>query len=155
MFCTIALYAAVHAQTLAPVVIASAGKSLTGGNLGMEYTVGEVATSTLTMGSDHLTQGFNQPKITITALDPKPQNDGIVVYPNPTEEFVTVECGVEEELLVSVHDALGQTVIRATFFSQKTTLDLHSFANGPYLLTVTRQNGEPVKSFSIIKRSTY
>lgn len=155
IFCTIAFYAAVHAQSLAPVVVASAGTNLAGANGGMEYTVGEVATSTLSVSGNTLTHGFHQPKIVITAIEDPQGNQDLVVYPNPTEQFVTVENRSDEDMIVHLYDALGQTVIEATPLAQKTTLDLHSLSNGTYLLMVTRQNGEQLKNFSLIKRSTF
>ncbi|MEY3441864.1 MAG: hypothetical protein RLZZ519_145, partial [Bacteroidota bacterium] len=88
----------------------------------MEFTIGEVATSTLTAGSDALTQGFNQPEIEIVAVEEFIDVYTIQLYPNPTEQFITVETNSEEELQVEVFDALGKKVIDPHMFNQKVAL---------------------------------
>jgi hypothetical protein len=58
------------AQSLSPVVIASAGNYYQGSNASLSWTLGEVATETYTSGNVILTQGFQQPiSISITGLN--------------------------------------------------------------------------------------
>jgi hypothetical protein len=154
IFGGIAGFSSAFAQTLSPQVFASGGTNLTGTNATMEFTIGEVATSTLTAGSDALTQGFNQPEIEIVAVEEFIDVYTIQLYPNPTEQFITVETNSEEELQVEVFDALGKKVIDPHMFNQKVALDVHAMANGTYLVCVSRTNGERLKNFSVIKRST-
>jgi hypothetical protein len=52
----------VCAQSLSPSVIASAGSSFTSAQFSMDYTLGETFVTTLSNGSNILTQGFHQPQ---------------------------------------------------------------------------------------------
>lgn len=149
------LYASAFTQALSPVAIAAAGKSLTGANITLEYTLGEIATSSLSTGSDFLSQGFNQPYIVITILEQFQENYPIAVYPNPIEQFVTVEIENDEFVELRVFDVLGQQVFDPVLFSQKMTLDLQPLANGPYLMRIQRLGGEQLKTFTLFKRSTF
>jgi hypothetical protein len=154
IFGGIAGFSSVYAQTLSPEVIASSGMTLTGSNGGMDFTIGEVATATLTASGDELTQGFHQPNIVIVAAEEFIDVYTIQVYPNPTEQFITVRTNSEDELQVQLTNALGQVVIDQKAFTEKIVLDVHAMSNGTYILSITRQNGEPVKNFSVLKRST-
>ena len=144
----------VYAQTLSPQVVASAGRNLSGASGGMDFTIGEVATSTLTAGSDVLTQGFNQPNIVIVAIEEFTDVYTISLYPNPTDQFVNVVTNSDDELQVHVYNALGQLVIDSEVFTNKLTLDIHAISNGVYQMHITRKTGEPVKNYSLVKRST-
>lgn len=48
-------------QTLSPVIVSSAGGYATGATASLSWTLGEIATETLSNGSYILTQGFQQP----------------------------------------------------------------------------------------------
>lgn len=153
IFGGIAGFSAMHGQTLTPDVIASSGSTLTGTSISTEFTIGEPLTSTLTAGSNVLTQGFHQPNIVITAIDPWIDVFSFQVYPNPSDQFVTIETTSDHAFSARVYDALGQLVLENTDFTHKTTFDMQWLSNGPYLLNVTRSNGKPVKNFTLVKQS--
>lgn len=52
-----------QAQSLSPQVLAAGGTSVTNGGYSLAYTIGEPLTTTLTAGSNILTQGFHQPDL--------------------------------------------------------------------------------------------
>lgn len=155
MLVWIAICAALQAQTLTPEVFASGGTQLSGTNGQIEYTVGEVVTATLTSNSDVLTQGFNQPEIVIVAVEEWQPSYTIQCYPNPTEQFVKVRADSDDELHVQVIDALGQVVIANQRFQKEIVLDVQAMANGTYIVSVARLDGEPLKNFTLFKRSTH
>jgi hypothetical protein len=149
------MWAVAFGQTLTPQVFANAGTSMTGPSGGLDFTIGEVATSSLTSGSDALTQGFHQPNIVIVGVEQFVDVYTINLYPNPVQQFVTIETNSEEELQAKMYNAHGQLVIDNKVFTQKAVLNLDAIADGPYFLHVTRLNGEPVKNFSLIKTATH
>lgn len=55
-----------YAQTLSPTVISSAGGYSTGTTVTLSWTLGELATETLSNGSIILTQGFQQPGVLVS-----------------------------------------------------------------------------------------
>lgn len=155
LFGGIAGFSSLYCQTLSPDVVASAGRALSGANGGMEFTIGEVATATLGASNDVLTQGFNQPNIVIVAIEDFLDVYTINLYPNPSNEYINLETSSKDELQVHIYNGLGQFVKDSEVFQEKITLDVRGMSNGPYMLQVTRPNGEPVKNFSVIKQSTY
>lgn len=145
----------ISAQSLTPQVIASSGTNYASGSSQLEYTIGEVATSTLTAGGNTLTQGFHQPELSFASLQDYANDYTFTLYPNPTQQFVTVESNKEEDMQVFVYDANGKAIMVSVEFNQKITLDLQTLAAGSYVLMVAKPSGAPLHSYTVIKKSTY
>ena len=64
------------AQSLSPKVIASAGGYFTSANASLSWTLGETIGQTFTNGSYMLTQGFQQPYVTVSLLNLKAYLEG-------------------------------------------------------------------------------
>ena len=73
-------------------VVATSGDFYENSSLSLSWTLGEVAVETLVGDNIILTQGFQQSKLTVTAID-ELQSPGIelTVYPNPTNRFLFIE----------------------------------------------------------------
>lgn len=145
----------VSAQSLAPEVIASGGASFSSASAKIEFTIGEVATSTLTSGSNILTQGFHQPKIQFSSIQNYNDDYVFTIYPNPTEQFVTVESTKADDMRLHVYDANGKAIYVSSIFQQKITVDLEFLAAGSYVLRITTKAGVSLHSYTVIKKSTY
>ena len=64
------------------------GKTTSGS---LSWTVGEPVIKTITDGTNTLTQGFQQSRLTITAIsDLKIPGIELSVYPNPTNNFLSI-----------------------------------------------------------------
>jgi len=136
-------------------VTASAGNSFSTGSARIEFTIGEVVTSSLTAGSNTLTQGFHQPEIRFASFENYADDYVFTLYPNPTEHFVTVESTKRDDMQVHVYDASGQAIQVSSVFQEKITIDLQTLAAGNYVLMVTTKSGQPLHSYTVIKKSTY
>jgi type 1 fimbria pilin len=143
------------AQSLSPQVVASSGNHFSNGGSQIEFTIGEVATSTLTAGGHVLTQGFHQPEIQFASLEDFADDYTFELYPNPTEQFITVTSPKDEEMNVHVYDANGKSVMVSLAFQKQVTLDLQNLAMGNYVLMISNGSGQPLHSYSIIKKTTY
>lgn len=66
-----ALISQVSAQSISRKVIATSGGTLSGGGNTLSYTIGETMTSTFTNGNLTLTQGFQQPEVTLVLMNLK------------------------------------------------------------------------------------
>src|SRR4051812_9015968 len=64
------------AQSLSPKVIASAGGYFTSANASLSWTLGETMGQTFTNGNNVLTQGFQQPYVTVSLLNLKAYLEG-------------------------------------------------------------------------------
>ncbi len=148
-------FTCLSAQSLSPQVIASAGNSFTTATCRIEFTIGEPVTASLTAGGNTLTQGFHQPEIRFTSFENYSNEFAFTLYPNPTEQFVTVASTKREDMQVHVYDALGQVIQVSSVFQENITLDLQTLAAGSYVLLVTTKSGQPLHSYTVIKKSTY
>ena len=145
---------AISAQVFSPQVIASAGTSFSSPSVKMEFTIGEVVISTL--GSTNvLTQGFHQPEIKILALENFTDAFTFNLYPNPTEQFVTIESSKEDEFRVHIYDGSGKAILISSIFSQKVTMDIELLSAGAYFMVITTKAGAPLHSYTVIKKSNY
>ena len=145
----------IHSQSLSPQVIASSGYSFTSASARLEFTVGEVATSTLTAGTNTLTQGFHQPEIQIFAVENYNTDYVFTLYPNPTEQFVTVVSTKEEDMQVHLYDLNGKALLVSSVFQQKITVDMQTLSAGSYIMRITTKAGIPLHSYTVIKKSNY
>jgi len=144
-----------YAQSLSPQVIASSGTTFSSASAKLEFTIGEVVTTTLTAGGNTLTQGFHQPELQFASLESYNSGYTFTLYPNPTEQFVTVESTKEDNMQVHVYDASGKSILVSSIFQQKITVDLQTLAAGSYILRITTKDGLPLHSYTVIKKSTY
>jgi len=129
-------------------VIGSGGRSVTVGNIQLEYTVGEAITSTFTGSSVQLTQGFHQPKRTIIISanptdvfsDPKTGSTSqasalsLSVYPNPTWSWSVIELSDDRSGTLQVFDLQGRLIRTTPVTGVRARIDLTDLAPGEYLL---------------------
>ena len=148
LFC---LTVSLQSQALSPQVVASSGKGFLSSTNQIDFTIGEVVTSSLTSGNNYLTQGFYQPEILFTAIENAGHEITFSLYPNPTKQFVTVESGQESDMQVRVFNALGNMVQASNLFKQKITIDLQSLVSGNYILVITNAAGKPLMSYTLFK----
>lgn len=145
-------FMSLSAQTLSPEVVATSGTSFVSSNAQIEFTVGELVTSSITSGSNGLTQGFHQPQIHFSSIENSGDAFTFSLYPNPTDQFVTVASTEEMDLQVHIYDASGKAIEVSAVFAKKITLDLQFLACGHYILMITTPSGTPLNSYSIIKK---
>jgi len=76
---------------------------------------------------------------------PQFNKGSFIVYPNPTQDLITVATDVMIEK-VALFNLLGQEVLQQYSINAKeTSLDLSSLPIGKYLLKVTSENGIETK----------
>ena len=146
---------AISAQVFSPHVIASAGTSFTTASVRMEFTIGEVVISTLTGSSNVLTQGFHQPQISIMGVESFTNEYSFHLYPNPTEQYVTIESSKEDEMRVHIYDCNGKVIQVSNIFLQKVTMNIELLSAGAYFMVITTKAGIPLHSYTVIKKSNY
>ncbi|WP_057953762.1 carboxypeptidase regulatory-like domain-containing protein [Salinivirga cyanobacteriivorans] len=80
-------------------------------------------------------------------------NTTVQVYPNPVKDqlnIITKEFG--SNAFVRITDLSGRVIYNAPVNSNQTTVNMTSYANGTYILTVNNENGSAVSKHLIIKR---
>ncbi|MBE9512389.1 MAG: T9SS type A sorting domain-containing protein [Bacteroidetes bacterium] len=148
-FCLLSSGAAIHAQE----VVSTAGShgETTSGSL--SWTVGEPVVETITNGTKTLTQGFQQSKLTVTAInDLKVSGIELSVYPNPTNSFLSIEVKTDKQrdLLLSLFDINGKLILQKKMIENKQTIKMQNYKPATYILKVTEGNKE-IRTYQIVK----
>jgi len=138
-----------HAQEV--VTTAGSYGETTSGSL--SCTVGEPVIETITDGTNTLTQGFHQSKLTVTAIKGlKVSGIELSVYPNPTNSFLSIEVKTDKQrdLLLSLFDLNGRLILQKKMAGNKQTIKMQNYKPGTYILKVTEDNKE-IRTYQIVK----
>ena len=146
-------------QSISRSVIASAGDYFANGSVSVSWTLGDLATETLSSGSLVLTQGFQQPdtiKGTNSVVPDFPsQGFSIKVYPNPATDYLNVvlQGNDDADLQLQFFDAIGRRLQVSTVYagSNEATLDIAGYRAGIYFLKVSTINGTTIRTFQVAK----
>jgi hypothetical protein len=137
---------------IAQEVISSSGSSFENSSARLSWTLGEPVIETFTAGQSVLTQGFQQSKLTVTAINQISDNSiRIKVYPNPVTSQLTVEAGENEKYNFSLIDLNGKVLVKREVKEIVETVDMQIFTPGSYFLTVFSSNGKQFQTFKVIK----
>lgn len=130
--------------------ISSQGDSYTNSIVGLDFTIGEVVTSTVSNGEKTLTQGFHQTNWSFVSLENHVPSYEAIVFPNPTEDFLNIEATSFKNINYSLFDEMGKLVLNGTLYSEKTSLDVSKLHTGLYSLVLNSPENK-LKTFNIIK----
>ncbi|MEN8251134.1 MAG: T9SS type A sorting domain-containing protein [Bacteroidota bacterium] len=135
-------------------VVSSGGEAGTAAGYEISWTVGEPVIETVSDGTNTLTQGFHQTKLTVTSVNEfSISGIELKVFPNPTEDYVHIHISeVVEEVSYAIYNSLGSLVEKKEIISTKTKLNFTPYASGTYILRLNRNTNEPLQTFKIIKR---
>ncbi len=134
-------------------VNASSGGYFEGKNLSLSFTIGEMVTQTLSAPGIMLTQGFQQPRLSVSTISQqKNLAINIQAYPNPVTEYLSL---VTSELLLpgsscQVFNSSGILVSEKKLEGTTTRIEFSSMSSSTYFLKVV-QNSKTLKTFKIIK----
>lgn len=134
-------------------VVSTAGSYGETASGSLSWTVGEPVIETITNGTNTLTQGFQQSKLTVTAInDLKIPGIELSVYPNPTNSFLSIEVKTDKQrdLLLSLFDINGKLILQKKMVGNKQTIKMQNNKSGTYILKVTEGNKE-IKTYQIVK----
>ena len=141
----------VSAQTLNPTVIPASGGYSTGGGKSLSWTLGETSYKTLQNGSFLLTQGFQQPYITLRILNLKAFLEGLYVSGGSLTALLynnslSADPTASDSVLVELRDSsLPDNVVASSFgilHTDGTAVILFpsSLMNGAYYLVIRHRN---------------
>ena len=140
-----------QSQSLTPQVYASSGSHYTSAAAQLSFTIGEPLTSTYTGATTMVTQGFHQPDKNTAGIN---ENEDFIfnIYPNPTQNYVTISYSDEsiKKYTVDLIDQLGQIVATRILTGNNQQIDVSTLAAGNYHLRVTYLQNKS-NSFTIIK----
>ena len=141
-----------HAQSVSPEVTASAGAHFAIPTIQMSWTLGEPITSTLTSSSSQLTQGFQQPSVSIVGISDYDYSYSVEAFPNPTVDVVRIQLSENiSDGKLSIIDPTGKTVFSQDITESEFLLDFAPYTQGIYLLNFMNESGTPLHTIRLQK----
>jgi len=138
------------------VVASSGGTWTNGSSLEVDYTIGDVAVTTLDNTNNFLTQGFQQPLEGGVFIN---EEDGVIftTYPNPVRTVLTLQISnsAKPGFAAELFDMLGQQLTKYSVVCDNSgtsvfTFDMQGLAPGTYFLHLTGGNNF-VKNIKVLK----
>jgi hypothetical protein len=132
-------------------LISASGNSHQSGNMHITWSLGELMTETFSSPSNLLTQGFNQPQLTVTNVPVNEINDfTVLLYPNPTHSFINIQIDDTRNDEFRIYAIDGRLLATEEISGSITTVDFQQFESGIYLVKILRDQSH-IKTFQIIK----
>ena len=136
------------AQNLSPTVVNASGGVIQNSSYSLEWSLGELAVSTLSSSANILTQGFLQPIATTVGTDDLFDESRFTAFPNPVSDWLNLQTDIPDIKTIKVHDVLGRLVLQSRLQS---TLDVHHLNCSTYTVSLFDKNNKFLHSFKISK----
>ena len=131
-------------------VVSSQGETYTNANGSIDFTVGEVITSTESNGNNDLTQGFHQTNWNFAGVEDFAPDFEITIFPNPTSDVLNIKSSMYEDVSYLLYDGQGKLVLSDDLSGTLTQIQVNQLAPGAYSLCINDQTGQ-LKNFKLIK----
>ncbi len=127
----------------------SAGNEASNGTVQLSQSVGEVVVESSEVSS--ISQGYQQPAITITSIDKPEIASEVSIYPNPTATSVNVSIGNEMTIdQMTLYNMAGKLVwSKSGVTNALINIDMSDYNTGIYTLVIKEQKAQ--QSFQINK----
>ncbi|MCK5852260.1 hypothetical protein KAH27_04445, partial [bacterium] len=89
MLCPLSLFS----QSISTDVISSAGETFESSEYTLDWTLGEGVVDFLSADDNSLSLGFHQTDIVITNLSENLTRPTLKIFPNPTQNYITIDYG--------------------------------------------------------------
>ncbi len=146
-----------YAQSLERSVVATTGQSDHQNGIFLDWTVGEIAVSSISTSEMTLTEGFHQSYLTVKRIESDAQNPfSIRIAPNPVRGELNVfldEVG-EQSLRLELFDISGRQLdlLKVDPTIQLVRIDMFNYPASTYILKATSlDDPRKVSSYKITK----
>ena len=131
-------------------LVSSSGASFENSSGYLDFSIGELITSTLTSTSAVLTQGFHQTRLRTGVPVVSEPAIQMSVYPNPVSDRLILQVELPEGFDYLLYDSRGVLLDRGQILGEHTEIDFTTLAPAIYILRVTNHK-EEVRLFQIVK----
>jgi hypothetical protein len=129
-----------------------AGGNGSNSNMSLDWSLGQIAVSTLVSDQAILTQGLLQENILITQIGtPSEIQPEIKVYPNPTAGDLIITISDNRPLNYNLTDLNGKLWLKGQCQDNENTLDLNDLPVGEYILNISDNTNRNANSYKITK----
>jgi hypothetical protein len=141
-----------YSQSISKQVVGTSGKTLTNSNLKLSYTVGEPIVGLMTAGGNQLGNGY-YPAMDLQALSVEDNvlDVQLKVYPNPTSQSLYVSHPDMNSFGITIVDLNGKQLYSGTI-NKEEPLDVSSYTQGMYLITIENTTTNKKNTYKIIKK---
>lgn len=148
----------IHAQSVNPQSLNSAGTKMIQSNGSISFTVGELVVLRLTdLNGNTLGNGFVNGAILTTAKLQEADTSllDLKVFPNPTNELVNIQINHStiDQIIVSITDLQGKEIYNGNYATVSNVIGINTatYASGTYFLSIKNTTGQTIGSYKIIK----
>jgi len=133
-------------------VLIASGSSMSQGGVIVSYSVGQTIQETIEDNNYTVIQGiqFYHASSTLGVIDLETNLD-VSIYPNPTSSILNLKTNQNNELAYSLFNLLGELLISGKTSGNIDNINVDYFPNAIYLLKVTNNSSNIIKTFKIIK----
>jgi hypothetical protein len=154
LLCLVFFCALLHGQTLSPDIISTSGNYDQGPGMSLSWTVGEIMTETLNGSGCMLTSGFQPYLVGIVNVIQYSKTDfDLNIFPVPASHFLTVQTGasLQGQLNLDLLDLNGKRMMVKRIDKGSNSIDLSFLQSAEYVLQITDEEGNLIRSVKIIK----
>ena len=146
-------------QCIGQSVFATQGDVSHGETMSLSWTLGELATASLSTENGMITEGFHQPALKVESIDVETKEKTspftVSAYPNPVQGKLNIVNTSTENIAFSMYmyDATGKIILQKDNAEKAKTasIDMTPLAAGLYFLEVKDTNGLTIETLSITK----
>ena len=141
-------------QNITPKIISTASDFIFDLNNSISFTIGEVATTTISGNSYTITQGFLQPQPKTNNVE-KIGNITIKTYPNPVERILQMDIiyNGKNEFQIKIVNLLGNILFSHKISDSHFTHNFEKYPNGIYFINIISLDSEIYKTIKVTKQN--
>lgn len=133
-------------------VISSSGDYFVNSNGSISWTMGETITETFTDGTNILTQGFQQSRLSASSVfELEDMGITVKISPNPTQDIINLYIDNIEGINYQLYDFNGKIIKQAVVNSCNTRIFFSEFSSAAYFLKIMK-GSQVINTFQIIKQ---
>ncbi len=141
-----------NTQSLSRQVIGNSGEIFTSASTQISWTVGEIATQTISDGTNQITQGFQQPEINTANSVSEGAQTAVTAYPNPVQDDMHLKlCPMTDVVSLKITSVTGKLMDLISLQPGASVyhISMANYASGIYSIEIIGQG--QFKPFQIIK----
>ena len=140
-----------QAQSITPFIVNSVGGSFTNASNSIEFSVGEVAITTIG-SSGFITQGLLQAETKkINSIASVTSEQGFTLYPNPTNSSFQIDgLAKGNSYMVIIYDLTGKTIGQYRYMERQ-MIDISQLAASIYNITLLNMGDNKTTNFKLTK----
>lgn len=142
----------IYHTSISQELISTSGNSHQNGDMQITWSLGELMIETFSSPGNSLTQGFNQPQLTVTNVQANELAEiNVLLYPNPTHSFINIQLDEYRDTKFYIYTIDGRLLVSEKIASDITTIDLQQFNSGIYLVKILHDRSL-LKTYQVIKK---